>query len=54
MLNAVPDADAVRAAALAAVLLEEESRRGSATPRLGAGNGSQLSTWRAQGWPWGE
>jgi acetyl-CoA carboxylase biotin carboxylase subunit len=54
VLNAVPDADAVRAAALAAVLMEEESRRGSATPRLGAGNGSQLSTWRAQGWPWGE
>ncbi len=54
LLNAVPDAEAVRAAALAAVLLEEESRRGSATPRMGAGNSSQLSTWRAQGWPWGE
>ncbi|UCC23979.1 MAG: acetyl-CoA carboxylase biotin carboxylase subunit [Gemmatimonadales bacterium] len=48
------DADATRTAAIAAVLLEEEARRASTPARPAGSGGSQMSPWRAQGWPWNE
>jgi len=56
VLEATHHPEAARAAAVAAVLLEEEAR-GAAAPRIGAGEGdgdggTRLSRWRAGGWPW--
>jgi acetyl-CoA carboxylase biotin carboxylase subunit len=42
----------LRAAAVAAALLEEDHRRRHRTPRIGAEAGSGLSNWRRAGWPW--
>ena len=42
----------LRAAALAAALLEEEDLRRHRTPRIGGASGSTMSAWRKAGWPW--
>ena len=52
------DEDGLRAAAVAAALLEEEDLRRHRSPRIGAadgaGNGAHgaMSAWRRSGWPW--
>jgi acetyl-CoA carboxylase biotin carboxylase subunit len=47
-----PDEAVLRAAAVAAALLEEERRSRHRTPRIGAGSGTGMSAWRRAGWPW--
>jgi len=42
----------LRAAALAAALLEDEDRLRHRTPRIGASAQVEMSSWRAAGWPW--
>ena len=43
---------ALRAAAVAAALLEEEDRRLHRTSRIGGNKVNAISAWRAAGWPW--
>ncbi len=43
---------ALRAAAVAAALLEEENRRLHRTLRIGDNGSNAISAWRAAGWPW--
>ena len=52
LLEADDAHDEVRAAAVAAALLEEEHRQRRATPRLGSAAGAGMSAWRQAGWPW--
>ncbi len=44
--------DALRAAGVAAALLEEEHRRLHRTARIGVNGSNAISAWRAAGWPW--
>ena len=44
--------DALRAAGVAAALLEEEHRRLHRTARIGVNGSYAISAWRAAGWPW--
>jgi acetyl/propionyl-CoA carboxylase alpha subunit len=52
LVEVADSASALRAAAVAAALLEEGHRRLHRTSRI-SGNGSNaISAWRASGWPW--
>jgi acetyl-CoA carboxylase biotin carboxylase subunit len=42
----------LRAAAVAAALLEEADRRRHSLPRIGAPADAAMSAWRSAGWPW--
>ena len=44
--------NALRAAAVAAAMLEEEDRRSHRVPRIGENGSNSISAWRAAGWPW--
>lgn len=53
LLEPGPDGGAdARAAAIAAVLLEEAHRARRAPARIGGGSSTALPSWRASGWPW--
>jgi acetyl-CoA carboxylase biotin carboxylase subunit len=52
LVNGERDEAHLRAAALAATLLEEEDRVRHRTPRIGAGSRDGMSGWRSSGWPW--
>jgi len=52
LLEAEADEDALRAAAVAAALLEEERRTRPRTARIGEASGSGMPAWRRAGWPW--
>ena len=52
LVNGERDEAHLRAAALAAALLEEEDRVRHRTPRIGAGSREGMSAWRSSGWPW--
>jgi acetyl-CoA carboxylase biotin carboxylase subunit len=52
LLNGDPDEDAVRGAAVAAALLEEERRARHGIVRIGSGGTGDMSAWRRSGWPW--
>jgi acetyl-CoA carboxylase biotin carboxylase subunit len=52
LLDGTEPEEALRAAALAAALLEEDDRLRHRTPRLGAEQGHGMSSWRKAGWPW--
>jgi acetyl-CoA carboxylase biotin carboxylase subunit len=52
LVNGEHDEDVLRAAAVAAALLEENDRRRQRTPRLGADGQGGMSSWRRTGRPW--
>jgi acetyl-CoA carboxylase biotin carboxylase subunit len=52
LLDGLSDEDALRAAALAAALLEEERRQRHRSVRIGEGAAGGMSAWRRAGWPW--
>ena len=52
LLESDTSEEALRAAALAAALLEDEDRLRHRIPRIGASAQVEMSSWRAAGWPW--
>jgi acetyl/propionyl-CoA carboxylase alpha subunit len=52
LVNGGRDQAHLRAAALAAALLEEEDRVRHRTPRIGGGSRDAMSAWQSSGWPW--
>ena len=54
LMNGLEPEDELRAAALAAALLEEEDLRRHRMPRMGGASGQAMSAWRKAGWPWQE
>ena len=47
-----PGDDGVRVAAVAAAVLEHQTRQRTGPSRIGGSAGVGLSPWRASGWPW--
>jgi acetyl-CoA carboxylase biotin carboxylase subunit len=52
LLEAEGAQDVLRAAALAAALLEHDDRQRHGIPRVGSGQGAEMSAWRRAGAPW--
>jgi len=52
LMNGQEPENELRAAALAAALLEEEDLRRHRMPRIGQASGHGMSAWRKAGWPW--
>jgi len=52
LLDGTPDEGTLRAAAVAAALLEEEWRQRHRSVRIADGHGGSMSSWRRAGWPW--
>jgi len=52
LVKSADSTSVLRAAAVAAALLEEEDRRLHRTSRIAPNGSNAMSAWQAAGWPW--